>query len=203
MIRKHCTGIYSQRSLAQFLVNLSVVPRILHKITNFLFLNLFLHFLHPFVLKHLRIFVTVMQPNFTAFFQLKLSTRVTQKRTLLILSCVFLLAWFSMLEINCLNNRLWHMRHAIARACLCTCPKHQRYAKNIPCLIKKASRCVADDTSKTTFFILLTKDFFSYSFHSCKFFPELCKKWNLSSIELSTFVKYGLRIYSQGKSTVK
>ena len=42
--------------------------------------------------------------------------------------------------------------------------------------------------------LLLTKDFFSRSFHSCKFFHELCKKWNLkgNSIELSTFLKYGL-----------
>ena len=37
------------------------------KKTNFLFLNLFFHFLHPFVLKHLRIFVTIMQSNFIAF----------------------------------------------------------------------------------------------------------------------------------------
>ena len=69
------------------------------KTTNLSLLNLFLHFLHPLVLKHLRIFVTVMQSNFTAF-QLKFSTRVTWKRSLLILSCGFQLAWFSMLEIN-------------------------------------------------------------------------------------------------------
>ena len=37
------------------------------KTTNFLFLNLFLHFLHPFVPKHVRIFATVMKSNFTAF----------------------------------------------------------------------------------------------------------------------------------------
>ena len=37
------------------------------KTTNFSFLNLFLHFIHPFVLKHLKNFVTVMQSNFTAF----------------------------------------------------------------------------------------------------------------------------------------
>ena len=37
------------------------------KTTNFLFLNLFLHFLHPLALKHLRIFVTVMRSNFAAF----------------------------------------------------------------------------------------------------------------------------------------
>ena len=35
--------------------------------TNFLFLNLFLHFLLPLVLKHLRIFITVMQSIFNAF----------------------------------------------------------------------------------------------------------------------------------------
>ena len=37
------------------------------KATNFSFLNLFLYFLHPFVLKYLRIFVTAMRTNFTAF----------------------------------------------------------------------------------------------------------------------------------------
>ena len=37
------------------------------KTTDFLFLNLFLYFLHPLALKHLRIFVTLMQSNFTAF----------------------------------------------------------------------------------------------------------------------------------------
>ena len=37
------------------------------KATVFLFLNLFLHFLHPLVLKHLRIFVTVMQSISTDF----------------------------------------------------------------------------------------------------------------------------------------
>ena len=36
------------------------------KTTNFLFLNLFLHFLHPLFLKHLKFFVTVMQSNFPA-----------------------------------------------------------------------------------------------------------------------------------------
>ena len=42
--------------------------------------------------------------------------------------------------------------------------------------------------------LLLTKDFFSQSFHSCKFFHKLYKKWNLkgNSIELSLFLKYGL-----------
>ena len=38
------------------------------KTTNFLFWNLFLHFLHLLVLKHLRIFVIVIQSNFTAFY---------------------------------------------------------------------------------------------------------------------------------------
>ena len=52
------------------------------------------------------------------------------------------------------------MRRAIARACLCARLKHWRRAtKSTPCLIKKASRCAADRTSKTkTFFI----------FHFCK-----------------------------------
>ena len=47
--------------------------------------------------------------------------------------------------------------------------------------------------SKKKTVLLLTKDFFS-SFHSCKFFHELCKKWNLkgNSIEPSKFFKYGL-----------
>ena len=50
--------------------------------------------------------------------------------------------------------RLQHMRHAIACARLCTRLKHQGCAKkSMPCLIKKTSRCVADRTSKTTFFI--------------------------------------------------
>ena len=69
------------------------------KTTNLLLLNLFLHFLHPLVLKHLRIFVTVMQSNSTAF-QLKFSTRVTYKIISLVLSCGFQLARFSILEIN-------------------------------------------------------------------------------------------------------
>ena len=51
------------------------------KTTNFLFLNLFLDFLHPLVRKHLRIFVTIMQSNFTAF-QPKFTTKVNQKRIL-------------------------------------------------------------------------------------------------------------------------
>ena len=48
--------------------------------------------------------------------------------------------------------RLRHMRRAIARARLCTRLKRQRRAKkSTPCLIKKASRCAADRTSKTCF----------------------------------------------------
>ena len=39
----------------------SPVSKYSTKTTNFLFLNLFLHFLYPLVLKHLRIFITVMQ----------------------------------------------------------------------------------------------------------------------------------------------
>ena len=50
--------------------------------------------------------------------------------------------------------RLRHMRRAIARAHLGTRLKHWRRAKkSTPCLIKKASRRVADPTSKTTFLI--------------------------------------------------
>ena len=49
---------------------------------------------------------------------------------------------------------LQHIRHATARAHLCTCLKHWSCAKkSMPCLIKKASRCVTDRTSKITFFI--------------------------------------------------
>ena len=42
--------------------------------------------------------------------------------------------------------------------------------------------------------LLFTKDFFSQSFHSCKFFLKLCKKCNLKGnlIELSMFLKHGL-----------
>ena len=42
------------------------------KTTNFSVLNLFLHFLHPFALKHFRIFVTVMRSKFQCL--LKFST---------------------------------------------------------------------------------------------------------------------------------
>ena len=46
------------------------------------------------------------------------------------------------------------MRRAIARTRLCTRLKRQRRAKkSTPCLIDKGSRCAADRTSKTTFFI--------------------------------------------------
>ena len=49
------------------------------------------------------------------------------------------------------QGRLCNMRHAIACACLCACLKHWRHAKkSTPYLIKKASRCAADCTSKTT-----------------------------------------------------
>ena len=53
--------------------------------------------------------------------------------------------------------RLRHMRHAIARTCLCACLKYWRQAKkSTPCLIKKASRCAADRTSRTTTFFAFT-----------------------------------------------
>ena len=54
--------------------------------------------------------------------------------------------------------------------------------------------CVISNFEKKKKVLLLTKDFFSRSFHSCKFLHELCKKWNLKghSIELSTFLDYGL-----------
>ena len=50
-----------------YLLQFFVVQNILPRQQIFLFLNLFHHFLHLFVHKHLRIFVTVMQSNFTAF----------------------------------------------------------------------------------------------------------------------------------------
>ena len=47
------------------------------------------------------------------------------------------------------------MRRPIGRACLCTRLKRWRRAKkSTPCLIKKASRCAADRTSKTTTFFI-------------------------------------------------
>ena len=46
-------------------------------------------------------------------------------------------------------------KQASADACLCIRLKRQRHAKkNKPCLIKKASRCAADRTSKTTTFFI-------------------------------------------------
>ena len=53
--------------------------------------------------------------------------------------------------------RLRHMRCAIACTCLFACLKYWRQAKkSTPCLIKKASRCVAGRTSKTTTFFAFT-----------------------------------------------
>ena len=70
------------------------------KKTNFSILNLFLHFLlHPFVLKHFRIFVTAMRSKFHCLLA-KVFHEVNLEGNLLILSCGVLLAWFSMLEIN-------------------------------------------------------------------------------------------------------
>ena len=49
-------------------------------------------------------------------------------------------------------DRLRHLRHVIAHARLCTRLKHYRRAKkSMPCLIKKASRCATDRTSKMFF----------------------------------------------------
>ena len=49
---------------------------------------------------------------------------------------------------------LWHMRRAIAHAPLRTRLKHWKRAnKTTTCLIKKASRRVADRTSKITTFL--------------------------------------------------
>ena len=50
---------------------------------------------------------------------------------------------------------LWHTRYVIACARLSTCLKHWRCAKKrMPYLIKKASRCATDPTSKTTTFFI-------------------------------------------------
>ena len=51
--------------------------------------------------------------------------------------------------------KLRHMRRAIPHARLCTRLKRWRRAKKSrPCLIKKASRCATDCTSKTTTFFI-------------------------------------------------
>ena len=55
--------------------NLSAVQKNSAKTTNFSILNVFLRFLHQFVRKHFRIFVTVMRSKF--HFLLKFSTRGT------------------------------------------------------------------------------------------------------------------------------
>ena len=52
------------------------------------------------------------------------------------------------------------MRHVIAptclSTCLSTCLKQRHDKKSMPCLIEKASRCVADSTSKTTMLLSFT-----------------------------------------------
>ena len=71
------------------------------------FLDLFLYFLHPFVLKHLRIFVTVMRSNFTTFFH---ERKLEQKFINFVL-----LALFSMLETNIIYIILYlHSRNDIS-----------------------------------------------------------------------------------------
>ena len=83
------------------------------KTTNFSIFNLFLHFLHPFVLKNFRNFVTVIQPKFHWLLK-TFSTGGTRKRILLILSCGVLLAWFNMLEISSIEIILYlHSRNDI------------------------------------------------------------------------------------------
>ena len=57
-------------------------------------------------------------------------------------------------------TRLWHMRHVIAHACLCTCLKQRHAKESMPCLIKKASRCAADHTSRTTMFFIILSTFY-------------------------------------------
>ena len=65
--------------------------------TNFYILNVFLRFLHQFVWKHFRIFVTVMR---------SISSKVFHEGNFeenFILSCGLLLAWFNMLDINSIS----------------------------------------------------------------------------------------------------
>ena len=62
-----------------------------------------------------------------------------------------LVCFSSQRNIMRIFDRLRHMRGAITRARLCTRLKYQRRTKkSTPCLIKKASRCAADRTSKRT-----------------------------------------------------
>ena len=68
--------------------------------------------------------------------------------------------------IICDKSRLQHMRCAIARAHLCLCLKRGRPAKkSMPCLIKKASRCVTDHASKQQRFLSFV---FYITQRSCK-----------------------------------
>ena len=73
---------------------------------------------------------------------------------------IFQEKWFSyyilLTDLISLSDcRLRHMRRAIARTHLFTCLKHLgRAKKSTPCLIKKASRCAVDRTSKTTTFFI-------------------------------------------------
>ena len=94
----HETGLLDWLFFLQYLLQSFWCWKNSAKITNFSFLNLFLHFLHRVVVKHFRIFVTVMWCKFCCL--LKFSAWGTYKIILLILSCGILLAWFSMLEIN-------------------------------------------------------------------------------------------------------
>ena len=106
------------------------------------------------------------------FFMLRMEIELFSK--LLELFCIFCLCFFDLClpcflvflqlksslilfrsENYLILIRLQHMRPAIARARLCTRLKHWRRAKkSTPCLIKKASRCAADRTSKTTKFLI-------------------------------------------------
>ena len=67
------------------------------------------------------------------------------------------LMFSQMFLVHLLKNecgiKLRHVRCAIAHAHLCTRFKLETCKKSMTCLIKKASRCVADCMFKTTFFI--------------------------------------------------
>ena len=86
-------------------------------------------------------------------------------------------------------NRLWHMRCTIACTCLCTCLKHRRHAKkSMPCLIKRASRCATDRTSKTMFFIFRFLYNTDLTRKSCVFLIWLVQWWKLFIFSFSLHI---------------
>ena len=105
---------------------------------------------------------------------------------------IFQEKWFSyyilLTDLISLSDcRLRHMRRAIARTHLFTCLKHLgRAKKSTPCLIKKASRCAVDRTSKTTtFFIFHINAKVLRENHMYLFFISLVQWWKLYYIYIS------------------